>query len=179
MPKVNTISQALRRIKELKGKIAQVDGRMQSSVCWAEPGDTKPAYAFGALSEERKLLVDELVVLKGRLAHTNATTEISFGGKTMSVQTAVFAMAELKAEKMMLSTLLIRQGTFEEPTHDYDERGRPIYKQKMWISALDLLKRDEIVAALEKSIAEINDLVEDANHRTALATADRSAVRVE
>jgi len=164
---INTVSQALRRIKELKGKVALVSRRMAESVCWVEPGN-KPTYVFSALDEERDALVVELVVLKGRLAKTNTNTNIVADGKTMSIQTAVFAMAELKAEREMLGGLRIVEGEFKDHVDGYDEKGRPIYETKKHVAALGLLKRDEAVAALEKRITEINEVVEDANHRTAL-----------
>lgn len=164
---VNTVAQALRRIKELKGRIALVSRRMAESVCWIEPGN-KPPYAFSALDEERRALVEELVLLKGRLAKTNANTSIVADGRTMSIQTAVFYMAELKAERELLSTLNIVEGEFKDHTNTYDDKGRPIFEVKKRVAALSVIERDEAVAALEKRIAEVNEAIEDANHRTVL-----------
>lgn len=167
MTKINTISQALRRIKELKGKVAQLDRRMQESVCWSEPG-AKPVYNFAGLAEEREIVVAELVTLKGRLAKTNSTTTLVVLDRKLSVQTAVFLLAELKGRKDMIASLSIREGEFKESTHAYDERGRAVFETKRMVTALGLLARDEQVASLEKSIAEINEVIEDTNHRTAL-----------
>ena len=166
MSEVKTVSQALRRIKELKGQLAQVSTRMQTSICWTEPGN-KPPYEYKRLEGQRRELVSELVTLKAKLAKTNSLTNIVVAGKTMSLQMAVFILAESKAVVALLQGLGIREGE-ERRTVDYDINHRPIYETIKIVSALSVLERDKEVATGEEAINELNGIVEDANHRTVL-----------
>jgi hypothetical protein len=166
MNDVKTVSQALRKIKELKGQLAQATLRMQTSVCWTEPG-SKPPYEYKKLERVRYDLVVELVALKARLAKTNTLTNITVGDKTLSLQAAVFVLAEAKARIALLQSLPIREGE-EKHLINYDLDRRPIYEMIKTLSALSILERDAAVAEAEKEINELNGIVEDANHRTAL-----------
>lgn len=69
---VNTIAQALRRIKEVKGRIATLNARLHQSINWV--GEEKPLFDFAELESERQALVDELVELKTALLATNSRT---------------------------------------------------------------------------------------------------------
>lgn len=172
---INTISQALRRIKELKGQIRKIDDRLQDCVCWIEPN--KPVYDFAKLMEERRTYVNELVVLKERLAKTNATTLLkvdganfgfpAIGDTEIPIQLAVFTMSELKATKDLFAQLTITTSEQREIT-GYDVNGRPTYEVRKHVAALSVLDRDAAVAKLEKDILVLNELIEDVNHRTVL-----------
>lgn len=170
MSNVKTVAQALRRIKELKGKIAQVTARMQQSVCWTEPG-VKPIYDYNALYSEREKLVTELVDLKAALVKTNSHTEITYGTAIITVQQAIFALAEIKATREFLRTLSIKEGEGRGATGEYDEHGHPKYIVVKMLSALGLKARDELIEKLEKQITELHELIETENHRTTLLSA--------
>lgn len=170
MTNVKTVAQALRRIKELKGKIAQVTTRLQQSVCWTEPG-VKPIYDYHALYKERESLVTELVDLKARLVKTNSLTEVTFGTTTLTMQQAIFALSEIKATREFLRTLSIKEGEGRGATGEYDEHGHPKYVVVKLLAAIGLKARDELVEKLEKQITELHELIETENHRTVLLPA--------
>jgi len=67
----------------------------------------------------------------------------------------------------LLQSLPIREGE-EKHLINYDLDRRPIYEMIKTLSALSILERDAAVAEAEKEINELNGIVEDANHRTAL-----------
>jgi hypothetical protein len=162
MKKVNTISQALRRVKEIKGQIAVATSRMTDAACWLD--DNKPSYEYGQVRNERTQLVTELVDLKDRLARANSTAMLASG---MSLHKAILTMAELKAEMTVLAALRIQEGTQRE-LNDYDANRRPIYVEHVWHAALTNLHRDKLVADLQSAISDLNDEVESTNHRTLL-----------
>jgi hypothetical protein len=106
-------------------------------------------------------------VLKAKLAKTNSLTNIVVGGQTMSLQMAVFTLAEAKAAVALFQSLAIREGE-EKHLANYDLDRRPIYETIKTLSALSIRDRDAEVTQTEKEINELNGIVEDANHRTAL-----------
>lgn len=162
-----TISQALRRIKEIKGRLAKTTARARGSVSWVEPN--KPVYNYINVMSEYKTLTDELITLKTRLAKTNAVTPVTLpDGPTVSIQQAVFTMAELKALKELYTALPIQEGSFKEIS-EYTRNGDPVYETKQHCSAVSEVERDKLVSTIEETISAINAVIEDANHKTALS----------
>lgn len=167
MKNVNTVAQALRRIKELKGLIATATERMKNSNCWTEPGPAR-IYDFDTVQKERTALIEELVTLKARLARTNCETKITVKMTTASLQKFIFALSELKSDRALIQGLSIREGEGKAPTGEFDEHGHPKYVTVKMLASLGLRARDERVSALEQDIALIHEAIEDANHRTTL-----------
>jgi hypothetical protein len=166
---VKTVAQALRRIKELKGKIAQTTSRMQLCVSWVEPGP-KPIYSFDELEKERMALTDELTDLKTRLIKTNSLTEIEMtnpDGK-ISIQEAIFVLAEVKAYREFLKSLLIKEGEAMKETGEYNALGHPVRVPVKICAAIGLRKRDDLIGRVEEQISKIHEVIEAANHRTDL-----------
>jgi hypothetical protein len=155
-------SQALRKIKALKGQISTLTLRLQHTTSWVE-GGTKPSYDYATVKAELEKTVDELVALKAALAAANSNTVIAGGG---TLQQAIFRMSELKAKHALVSTLRIQVGEFKDETGVYDERGRPVYETKRWASAISVVDRDKEIAKIEEEIAALNDTIETENHRT-------------
>jgi hypothetical protein len=181
MNQINTVAQALRRIKQLKGKIALLSIRVRESVSWVE-SDTEaelstgirtgqPPYDFAAVRTELATAVHELLDLKTRLAIANANTEVDVVGVRMPIQRVVFVLAELKTEKQLVESLAVgKTGTYKIRVSDgLAAYGRePEYATLTYKVAISEVERDTYVAALGEKITHLNSIIEDANHRTEL-----------
>jgi len=166
MKNPKTPSQALRRIKEIKGRISTLTMRVRQSVCWE--GEDNPTFEFKAVLEQRQELVAELVSLKTRLMRTNCSATLEFEGSTLTIQEAVFLMAEMKGELELYSSLRISEGVRKEHAGHDPNTGRMIFDDIKLHSAMREIERLEKVEKLEERISQLNDAVESANHRTDL-----------
>lgn len=176
---VKTVSQALRRIKELKGQINVVTSRLQRSFAWAE-SDTKidpslgidigkPTYDFHEVQEKRADLIEELIVLKTKLAVANATTRIDFEGRKFRMQEAVFFLAELKSDLELVKGLTGREGVYRMPLNvNRFTPGPTEYVDVTYHVAVTERDRDKEVKIMGERITALNAVIEDANHRTDL-----------
>ncbi len=176
---VKTVSQALRRIKELKGQINVVTSRLQRSFAWAESDSKidasldinigKPTYDFYEVRDERAKLVDELINLKTKLAVANATTRIDFEGRRFRMQEAVFFLAELKSELEFVKGLAGREGVYRIPLNvNRFTPGPAEYVDVTYHVAVTERDRDQAVKFVGERITALNAVIEDANHRTDL-----------
>lgn len=179
MSNVNTVSQALRRIKELKGQINTVTTRMQKCFAWAETGGPidgglgidvgKPTYDFHEVETERGRLIDELISLKARLAIANANNSITFEGVAMPVQEAVFLLAEFKADLTLMQGFSGREGVYRLALGNRFNSADPVaYVNMTYKVAITEKNRDKLVTKLAEKITALNAVIEDANHRTEL-----------
>mgnify|MGYP001617930313 CR=1 FL=1 len=97
-----TLSDALRRIKALKGDIARWSALYPTSNVWAED-QPKPAYEAAEIEKNLADLVKELVKLKTALALANSTATLADG---MPLAEAIYRLAESKALQATLTGLL-------------------------------------------------------------------------
>ncbi len=162
-----TISQGLRHIKRLKGRMGELSARASASVSY-EAGK-KPPFDFNATREEVGKVREELVRLEAAVARANATTDIRDGDRTMSLAEAIRRLQEIKAEIAWLSGLTLRQGTeraFEDAWNDEFHRLVRRPQEVTYESCLTEPQRVEQVDALRNRFEALNDAVEAANHRT-------------
>jgi hypothetical protein len=163
---VRTIAQGLRRAKQLKGLVAQITTRLQSITCWLEGNE--PEFKFAEEMEKRRAYVDELVALKAAIARANAMNSVTFREQGLTLAAAVIRMGELKGEVVLYESFQLRRGSEQRLDRDF-ETGRAIPREVRWSSALTEVERAAKLEALREECTELNELLEEANHRVKLA----------
>lgn len=168
-----TIAQALRLVKKLKGKLAELSSRASASVSYVK--DKEPAFRFEATRGELKLVREKLIQVEAAVAVANATTTIDQNGVIMTLAEAIRNLQELKADMAWLQKLNLRSG--KEVTHERDyhpETGRLITDkvETEYISDLTEVERAKELDELQDRFDKLNDLVETANHRTPVDWSD-------
>lgn len=163
-----TISQGLRKIKKLKGQIAEYQTRAQAAV--THRIDVQPAFSFSACVEKAEDLTILLLDLKGRLAYTNATTTIEFEKRTITLSAATQILQELKGQIAWYRGLHVRaQEETQEEEHTYNDEGKPVRVTTKYRCDLPEAKRAYVVDLMQDKFDRLNDLVEKTNHSVVLA----------
>lgn len=166
--KKGTISMGLRRIKTLKGKMAELSVRAAACVSYTQ--DKAPTFDFDECSVAMEKVREELLRLESSVARANALTEIEISsGRKVTLTEAIRRLQELKGQIDWLKKLPIRDGSEEAYEPDYDEEtGRSIRRKVkiVWITKLSEKSRVQKVDALKDEFERLNTLVESANHRT-------------
>lgn len=162
-----TVSAALRRIKKLKGMIAERTLRAKAAASYDE---TKvPAFAFAAAVDEREKLVRDLIAHQSAVAVSNATTKLPSG---MPVASAVRMLDEIKGSIQFYKELNVRAHEKEvdvEEEFDWNpsmtQKVR-VERRKTWISSITQVQRAERVDSLTSKFEVLNNEVEVSNNRT-------------
>jgi len=162
-----SVSAALRRIKKIKGAIADRTARAQAGALYIE--QKEPAFRFDASMEERSTLCTEMVKLQTLVAISNARTSVG-GGKT--VAQAIRELDEMKSLIAFYKSMPVRPKARDldvEESVDWDEtmekRVKKV-KETVWISAIDQAERAARVERLMEKFEALNGEVESSNHRT-------------
>lgn len=164
------ISEALRKIKKLKGDIAQEQSRVKSSVSWIK-GKTLPVYNFKESMDKLQVLSVELVSLESKVAEKNAVTKVTVGGKEMSLCEAIRTLQEVKSSIALYRELVIDNSVSEQREYVYDEEKDKNVTVKVKIeheSAITERERDTALESLKERFDIINSAIENANHKTSL-----------
>lgn len=160
-----TIAQALRRVKKLKGQIAEHEQRAKAGVSYDVT--KKPAFEYTEAVTAMFQLQDEVAALEARVAVANATGTVKDGDKTVSVALAIRTLQELKGRIAFLKGLNLRSETVQNRTNDWDDvEMKHISRVTTTTFASDLSEkdRDSQVKALQDRFEVLNNAVEDANH---------------
>lgn len=161
-----TIAQALRRVKKLKGSIAEHSSRAVMGVSYME--GKEPAFRFDS---EMKILAEEkseMVDLESRIAVANANNSVLHDGKQISLSKAIRLLQEMKGDLAFMKSLNIRTDTVREREQNWDDNKATYvytYKEVKYMSDLSEHDRDAAVKVLQNSFEELNNSVEDANHK--------------
>jgi len=161
-----SIAQALRRIKKLKGLIAEHQQRAQVGVSYDV---TKiPAFRYKDAVEGMFSTQDEVVALESRVAVANAKTVVTIpGGAQVSMALAIRTLQELKGRIAFLKGLHLRSETVKERTNDWDDtemKHIARVTETTFVSDLSEQDRDQQVKALQNQFEALNNAVEDTNH---------------
>jgi hypothetical protein len=160
-----TIAQALRRIKKLKGQIAEHTQRAQAGVCYIS---TKvPAFRFDNEIEALDIAKVEMINLESAVAVANATTTIMVEGNRNILTRCIRALQELKGAIAFLKGLHLRNETVRDRETEWDdEQMKNVSRvtETTYVSDLTEQDRDEQVRELQDQFETLNNLVEDANH---------------
>lgn len=167
-----TVSQGLRAVADLKGKLKKNKEHAQASLTYYEK--TPPAFKFGEEMEEAHKTRAEMLRLQTAIAVANATTEIEWQGKKVLVAFAVRHLEELRDQLKWLDTiepLLLDQKEQEEDNYDNEWNGTQyvrVNRPKKHMCALPKADRFKLHQKLQEEHNRLNDIVEASNHQTLL-----------
>lgn len=103
-----TVSKALRTVKTLKGLLSTLTSRAHESFNWEEGNGKKaPNFDFSETVDERVKTANKLSQLKAAIAKSNCLNKVQADGFEVTVQEAIFKMAELKSEKDFFENLRV------------------------------------------------------------------------
>lgn len=161
-----TIAQALRRVKKLKGQIAEHEQRAKTGVSYVS---TKvPAFRFSEEVLSMHLAQAEMLDLESRIAVANATAQVTVGTESFSMAKAVRALQEMKGQIAFLKGLNLRSEVLRERESEFsDEKNTYVtrYNEVTWVSDLSEKDRDQQVKDLQSHFETLNNAVEDMNHQ--------------
>ncbi len=165
-----TISQALRRIKKIKGQLSEYRSRAQSSV--THLADQTPAFSFEVETSVAAKAVNEMLRLQTAVAVANATTTVEVDGHKVPLAFVVRQLRELTGEIAWLKTLPVKaQDKVVESEIDYTGE-RPVTVPKTYTCHLPEAKRAALVESRQALFDRLNDLVETTNHKTPVRLAE-------
>jgi hypothetical protein len=160
-----TIAQALRRIKKLKGQIAEHTQRAQQGVSYVS---TKvPAFRFKDEMEAMTVAKTEMVNLEAAVAVANATSIINIDGKSVTVTKAIRDLQELKGLIAFLKGLNLRAEVVRERESEWDDtelKNISRVTEVTYVSDLTEQNRDQMVRDLQDQFETLNNWVESINH---------------
>ncbi len=164
-----TIAQALRRVKDLKGKVAKHNANALANV--THKTKNVPAFTFSIEVEASNAIVDEMIDLQTRISVANAKTTVDVGGKTRVLAWCTKKLAEIKGAIAWYASLGVRaqEKTTEEELEWVHQAGSgPEHVRVIteYTCHLPEAARAARVQKLEAEFAELNDIVETINHRT-------------
>lgn len=166
------INQALRRLKIIKGRIAQWEQHADQSNIVEE--NTNPTYTFEECVSERKKALEELLQLSAAIAETNAATKITCDTTTMTLAAAIRKLDNIKAEIAWLRRIpVLAQTTVttKRAKEEWDAKERTrIYIEVPYVQtcSMDARKQERLLERLQEDFDKLNTLVEGANHSTTL-----------
>jgi len=170
MPNDITISQALRKIRDLKGRLAKHRANAAASVMF--PVRDPPAYAFSEEVETAESLARELLRHQTAVTVANAEATLEWDGKKVRLTWAVKRLEELKGEIKWYEGLVVspQEDKIEDVVEFTEVSGRyeNVKREKKFKCFLPEAKRAERVRALQEEFNRLNDQVETINHRTSV-----------
>lgn len=161
------ISEALRKIKKLKGEIAVSQQRMKSSSCWIQ--GKEPTYSFKEVVQLLETQTTELVALESAVAEKNASTKVNVDGKQVSLSSIIRSLQEIKSKISLYEVLSIRTDKEVDRDRFYSQEEEKYVTEKVekqWVSALTEIERDEKIKSLKEDFDKLNSILENENHKT-------------
>lgn len=166
-----TVSKALRTVKTLKGLLSTLTSRASASFSWEEgKGKKAPNFNFAETVDERTKVANKLSQLKAAIAKSNCLSKVRADGFEVTVQEAIFKMAELKSEKDFFENLRVVDSESSEFRTVVVSKGKAKGQlgqkefKRVFKSALTEKERLAKVDALQKRIDALNDVLETNNH---------------
>jgi hypothetical protein len=160
-----TIAQALRRIKKLKGQIAESTTRAQQGVSYVQ--GKAPAFRFGEAMMALTAHREEMLDLESRVAVANAKKTIAVEGGKFTLARAVRELQEMKGQIAFLRSLNLRAETVKEREQTWDDDSMKHINrvtEVTYVSDLSEQDRDDQVSLLQDEFESLNNKVEEANH---------------
>lgn len=165
-----TVAQALRRVKKLKGQIAEHTQHITEGVSYVS---TKvPAFRFESEMSALVLARDEMINLESRVAVANANTTITdSNGRTVTLAHAIRQLQEMKSEIALLKGLNLRSEVVREREQEWSDaecKTLTRVNEVTYVSDLSETDRSTRVKQLQNRFESLNNVVEDANHTVAV-----------
>lgn len=165
-----TISQALRKIKDIKGRLSKHQENAKGSVLYLEKD--KPAYSFKSEVESADSLGRDLLRHQTAVAVANATTAFDWEGRKVLLTWAVKRLEELKGAIKWHNELSVSaQADKVDEAWEYAEingRTERVKTERKWKCELPEAERAKRVQSLQDEFNRLNDQVETINHRTSV-----------
>ena len=161
-----TVAQALRRIKKLKGLVSDHQTKATNGVSYVS--DKVPAFRFADELLSATEAVNEMVDLESRVAVANATAQLQEGDKSLTLAKAIRTLQEIKGQITFYRGLDLRSGlekTRESNWDDNSDKAISRIVETLYISDLTEQDRDSRIKVLQDRFEDLNNLVEDANHK--------------
>lgn len=175
-----TLGQALRRIKVLKGRVATLESRLSEALVYDKAKE--PAFSFSDVSKELDTTKSELVALKCKLANANAITKVQIVDQEVSLAEIVIIISELKGDiarhkryatqGLRTSPLSVDEHEREEYEDILDARGgyggqRHVKKvtRTEVVCNVTVAANAEFITKLEDKLAVLNNVLETSNHK--------------
>lgn len=160
-----TIAQALRRIKKLKGIIAESQHRATAGVSYDV---TKvPAFRFEESFEAMKAAQTEMIELESKVAYANATNTVTDGDNSVWLVKSIRELQEMKGRIAFLKGLNLRSETVKDRQTEWDDTEMKHINrvsETTFVADLTEQARDAAVKKIQDEFEALNNLVEDMNH---------------
>ena len=160
-----TIAQALRKVKKLKGDLADLNAKVKMGCTFEK---TKvPAFSFSDSYKKFKETSQELIELQSKIAIANSKNSIKVDKRSISLALAARETQEIRSEISLLKELLIRNEVVKTPDRNWDEiTEKYVLKitETEYVSSLSEIERDTMIKELEAKYESINNALESANH---------------
>lgn len=164
-----TVGAALRRVKKLKGEIAEISQR--AAACVRFDKSAPPAYEFEELIKQRAELVSKLIMLEASVAVSNATRILP---NKLTAAATIRTLQEIKGEIAFIRGLATqshqdmvetsKNTEYREVDGEYRHVTDTVTKQ--WTCRLPEREKNEKIAKLQKKFDELNEMLEAHNHKT-------------
>jgi len=160
-----TIAQALRRIKKLKGLMAESAHRAQVGVRY--DASQVPAFRYQASFDAMVKAQQEMLDLESRVAVANAQAGVHYQGTFLTLARAIRELQELKGRVAFLKGLNLKAETIKDRQSEWDDtemKHITRVTETVFVSDLSEQARDKQVKQTQDEFETLNNLVEDANH---------------
>src|SRR5208337_1489027 len=162
-----SITDALTRVKTLKGQIGQL--RARATACVVHDNRVEPAYVFGACTEKADAAVAEMVRLQTAIAVKNASVHIDWEGASMPMAHAIRLKDELVAEIAWLDGLpVVAQPEVESEEWGYDAEMKRVKIVKKTTCHLPEAKRNERKDAVQARLVALHSAINRSNGKTSI-----------
>ena len=165
MPERMTIASALRRIKNIKGQIAEHKSRSELGVSYTL--DKVPSFRFKEEVDKYIAATNELLDLESKVAIANANTLILDGGEDITLAEAIRTLQEIKGMIAFYRDLNLKSGLEKNRVRDWDEEENKSIsrvEEITYICDLSEIERDAKIRSLQNHFEVLNNSVEDKNH---------------
>lgn len=163
------ISEALRKIKKIKGDLAKNQPRLTSSVNYVE--GEPPAFRFKETFDLVNSLSKELVELESKIAEKNAITKAKLNDKEVSLSFIIRSLQEIKSKIALVESFHIRTDTIVSKDRFYSDEEEKYVTEKVtrkYVSDISEMERDKMVSDLKEEFEKLNSLLENVNHVTTI-----------
>lgn len=155
------LNEALTKLKNLKSKATRIESYINNSAVHYE--DQTPEFIYADELKNREAVQREIVELKSRIQKTNALTDVTYKGKTISLTELILTNASIRAEMAFLA----QQSRWDANGNRYSGRTKDDVKQVL-ATGCDKVAFRKSLETLEKEKEELESVMANANASTKL-----------
>ena len=150
------LNEALTKLKNLKSKVARVEGYIDASAVYYE--DQAPEHDYSTELQNRATLNRDILHMKTLVQLTNASTQVTLKGLEMSLSQLILENAQLRAEMAFVTKQMAHTATTESyhgrKKDDIKKLLDPAVDKKLLKARLDTLEQEK--EELERVMAQAN-----------------------